>query len=125
MTHATHCFLAAVAIKFGRASVPVRNAVSAIPNKDGVIAQVEQPRSFRQSLLTLLSLRNVPRASRRANHPASSVLDRRNRKGKIDLGSIFAPADSLEMIDSLASADPLNDWRFFAPPIPGNAHSKR
>src|ERR1700730_8964864 len=61
MTHATHCFLAAVAIQFGRAFVPIRDPVSRVANKDRVIAQVEQPRSFRQRLLSLLSFRDVAR----------------------------------------------------------------
>ena len=47
MGHATDGFLAAIAIEFGRAFVPICNAVRAVANKDCVIAQVEQQSSFR------------------------------------------------------------------------------
>src|ERR1700730_11018743 len=51
---------------------------------------------------------------------ARSVLDRRNRKGEVEQSSIVAPADSLEMVDSLASSEPLNNLHFFVPSILGN-----
>src|ERR1700676_4681249 len=51
---------------------------------------------------------------------ARSILDRRNRKGKIEQGPILAHADSLEMIDSLASSESLNNLHFFVPSILGN-----
>jgi hypothetical protein len=73
MAHAPQGFLAAVAIQLGRAFVPVRDAVSKVANKDCVIAQVEQQRSFRQRLLSLLSLRDVPRHFGGAARPAAAV----------------------------------------------------
>src|ERR1700674_3642990 len=54
---------------------------------------------------------------------ARSILDRRNRKGQIDQGSVLTHADSLEMIDALASSEPSNNLRFFVPSILGNDQS--
>src|ERR1700730_4919306 len=54
---------------------------------------------------------------------ARSILDRRNRKGQIDQGPVLTYADSLEMIDALASSEPSNNIRFFVPSILGNDQS--
>ena len=102
--HATQCFLAAVAIKLGRAFVPIRDTVSPVANKDCVIAQVEQQRSFRQRLLDLPSFRDVPRHLRSANHTARGILHRRNGNGNINQRTVLPHANGIEMLYPLGRA---------------------
>ena len=73
MGNAAQYFLAAIAIQFGRAFVPIGNAISLVANHDCVVAQVEQARSFRQHLLSPLPSRDVPRYLRRSDHAARTI----------------------------------------------------
>ena len=58
-----------------------------------------------QCFLDLLLLCNVARHFRCANYTALAVSDWRNCKGNKECGTVFARANSLKMVDSLASFD--------------------